>query len=186
MGQRPNSSDQGACDGVSMQFSYSIAVATHPKLTAERVQNQEDGSTDTRALLADVELRRNTTDGIAVEGGVEVHGDLDDEDDGEDVPLLLIGVGVAQLVVAVVLGDFILVVGAQLLHLGLLLWVAAGGWCRGIIFGVLLVERPAHVVGFHRLAGLYWLFHGFLRMGVVRHGCEVGWVLVRAVRWVYL
>lgn len=96
-------------DGPSSEF----LTPRRPKLTSEGVQYQEDHGTTACGLLADVEFLRDAADGVGVEGGVEVHGHLDQEDDAENGPFLPFWEGEAQLFVAVVLGDFDLVVGAR-------------------------------------------------------------------------
>jgi len=52
-----------------------------PEFAAKGVGDEEDALADARGLLGDVEFFRHARDGVAVDGGVEVHGDLDDEDD---------------------------------------------------------------------------------------------------------
>jgi hypothetical protein len=54
-------------------------------------------------LLADVRILGNAAHGIGIETGVEVHRDLDEEDDGEDGPFLPGGKGEAKFIAAVVL-----------------------------------------------------------------------------------
>ena len=56
--------------------------------SSESVADEKDGSTDSSYLLADVKILGNAAHGIRIETGVEVHRDLDEEDDGEDGPFL--------------------------------------------------------------------------------------------------
>lgn len=99
-----------------------------PKLATESVSHQEDHGTATGTLRRNAKLLRNAANGIGVEGGVEVHRHLDPEDDGDDVPLLLVGEAEAELLVAVVLAELVLVMCAQLLEL--LAGGAIGRVCR--------------------------------------------------------
>lgn len=59
-----------------------------PKLTTKSVEDQEDHGTTTSGLGTDAKLFRHASDGIAVQTCVEVHRDLNDEDDGQNRPLL--------------------------------------------------------------------------------------------------
>jgi hypothetical protein len=79
-------------------------------------------------LRRNTKFFRNAANGIGVEGCVEVHRDLDPEDDGDDVPLLLVGEAEAEFLVAVVLAELVLVICAQLLEL--LAGGTVGGVCR--------------------------------------------------------
>ncbi len=97
-----------------------------PQLASESVEYEEDHGTASGCLLADGELLGYALDRIRVQTGVEVHGDLDEEDDAEDGPLLPGGKAEAQFIVAVILCDFAAVVA---------LGFCAQGWslCRLLI-----------------------------------------------------
>ncbi|KAI6766073.1 hypothetical protein HG530_007143 [Fusarium avenaceum] len=108
--------------------------------------NEKDHGTTARSLGTNIELLRNTRDGIGVERGVEVHGDLHPEDDGEDVPLLPLRVRVAQLIVAVVLCDFVFVVGTQLLQASAVTVADVAGAVGALIAAVLVVSGAVEIL----------------------------------------
>ena len=65
-------------------------------------------------MLADAEFRGHTTDRVRVQRSVEIHRCLHDEDDAEDGPFLPRRERVAQLIVAVVLGQLLFFSGVLL------------------------------------------------------------------------
>ena len=56
-----------------------------------------------------MELFNQAADSVAVEGGVEVHGALYDEDNGDDGPFLPGRIGEASLVISFFLSELVLV-----------------------------------------------------------------------------
>jgi hypothetical protein len=116
--------------------SSQLFTPGRPQLATESVGDQEDGGTKTRCLRADAKLRGDTGDGIAVKRCVEVHGDLDKEDDTQNSPLLPCREGETELIVAVFLCDLVAIVCAVSLVVFLV------GGAEGVI-GRLLVMRIA-------------------------------------------
>nr|POF03016.1 hypothetical protein CFP56_70019 [Quercus suber] len=121
-GLRPNSSDLFTSASSSEAWRRSESSPRRPQLAAEGVCDEEDGGTHAGGLCAHAVLGRDASivaiDGVGVKGGIEVHRDLDDEDDGEDVPFLGIGEAEAQFVVTIIFGELVPVVGAELLQVG--------------------------------------------------------------------
>lgn len=72
-----------------------------PKFASESVRNQEDHSSTSSPLRTDAKLFRYAMNCITVETGVEIHGNLDEKDERQDRPLLLLGKAEPKFVVAV-------------------------------------------------------------------------------------
>ena len=128
--------------------------------------------TDAGGLAADVEFFRQAGDGVAVEGGVEVHGALDDENDGDDGPFLPtaergVGQSVAILEGRVPMysprvGETSLLRTVLVLQLDLVLEVGVRGGSVLLVCGSLSLFLVAETGGICRVRG-----QGLLR----RHAC---------------
>lgn len=128
-------------DGVSAE----LFAPGCPEFTAECVEDEEDHGTASSGLLTDMKIFMDARDGVGVEGSVEVHGDLDKEDDGEDGPFLPVGETEAQLIVAVILGEFYLVILGDVIDILCLsirgaiglygTWIGGVGCCEFAVVG---------------------------------------------------
>ena len=76
-------------------------VPRRPEFTSKGVGDQKDHGTASSRLLTDAEFFGHARDRITVETGVEVHGNLDEEDERQDCPFLRVGEAEAQLVIAI-------------------------------------------------------------------------------------
>lgn len=86
--------------GLHYGFATELLGPRSPELAAKGVEDEEQGGTETGDLLADLELLGDASQAIGVEGSVEVHGRLNQEDDGQNPPLLELWVGECQLALA--------------------------------------------------------------------------------------
>ena len=109
-------------DGLAAEFFR----PGRPQLATETIGDEEEGGAGAGVLGGDVEFLADAVHGVGVEGGVEVHADLDPKDDGQDAPFLPAGEAEAELVIAVHLVD---------LHLLLALGVVCAGSLGLFIFG---------------------------------------------------
>ncbi len=66
--------------------SSQLLTPRGPELASERVGDQKDHLSDAGRLQGDAEFLCHRLDGAGVDAGVEVHGDLDREDDAQDPP----------------------------------------------------------------------------------------------------
>ena len=114
MGLRPSSSDLGNVsvrrlrkhDGHGLfRQTQTTDIPWRPQLTPKRIHHQKNHGATPGGLGTDVKFFGHAMDRIAVEAGVEVQRDLDEEDEGEDHPLFALGEAKAQLVVAVGFGE---------------------------------------------------------------------------------
>lgn len=93
-------------------FATKLLGPRSPELAAKCVEDEEEGGAETGDLLADVELLGDASQAVGVEGCVEVHGRLDQEDDGQDPPLLDLWIGKCQLALAFLCGELPLGAGS--------------------------------------------------------------------------
>lgn len=100
-----------------------LLTPRRPKLAPKRIRHQENHLSHSHRLQAHIEMCREERDRIGKDRGVEVHGDLDGEDDGEDLPFPPGGPGVAEEVVGFVFGE-----------LALAVWSGSRCFCRFSVF----------------------------------------------------
>ncbi len=83
-----------------------LLTPRRPQLTPKRITNQKHPLPHACRRLRYTKVVRQQGHGVGVERGVEVHGDLDGEDDGEDGPFFVPGPREAEFGVDVLFGEF--------------------------------------------------------------------------------
>lgn len=118
-----------------------------PEFAPKSIRDQEDGGADSRGLFADMKLLGDSADAVRVQTTVEVHGDLHDEDDGEDCPFLEAGEAEAEFVVAIIFSEFDLAVISVAFLLLLLAFLAALFVAPFLILTSIIELAPRGVFG---------------------------------------